>query len=98
MDPHIFWNVIGEYNSQTIIIQIGLFIFLIFAIAVSYIPKINWSAKFAFGITNLFIGIGFSHYMEQNPFKNILLCHYTYFTECYFCMKVGTAEVMFFRT
>ena len=29
MDTHIFWNVIGEYNSQTIIIQIGLFIFLI---------------------------------------------------------------------
>ena len=29
------------------------------AIAVSYIPKINWSAKFAFGNTNLFIGIGF---------------------------------------
>lgn len=59
MDTQIFWNVIGEYNAQTIIIQIGLFIFLIFAIAVSYIQKINWSAKFALGITNLFIGIAF---------------------------------------
>lgn len=59
MDTQIFWNVIGEYNAQTRIIQIGLFIFLISAIAVSYIKKINWSAKFALGITNLFIGIGF---------------------------------------
>lgn len=59
MDTQIFWNVIGEYNAQTIIVQIGLFIFLIVAIVVSYIQKINWSAKFALGITNLFIGIGF---------------------------------------
>lgn len=76
MDTHIFWNVIGEYNSQTIIIQIGLFIFLIFAIAVSYIPKINWSAKFAFGITNLFIGIGFFALL-WNRTRSKIFCYAT---------------------
>lgn len=50
MDTQIFWNVIGEYNAQTMIIQMGLFIFLISAIVVSYMQKINWLAKFALGV------------------------------------------------
>lgn len=59
MDVKAFWNVIGNYNEQTKYIQIGLFIFVISAIAVSYVHKVNWAAKFALGITNLFIGVGF---------------------------------------
>ena len=47
MDAQVFWNVIEIYNSQSIIIQIGLFILLILAIVVSYMQKINWLAKFA---------------------------------------------------
>lgn len=59
MNAQAFWNVIGNYNEQTKIIQIGLLIFVIFAIALSYIRKINWAAKLALGIANLFIGIVF---------------------------------------
>lgn len=59
MDTQTFWNVIGDYNAHTVIVQIGLFVFLISALAVSYVQKINWLAKFALGITNLFIGIAF---------------------------------------
>lgn len=28
MDVQVFWSVIGNYNDQTKLIQIGLFIFL----------------------------------------------------------------------
>ena len=59
MDAQAFWNVIGNYNEQTKIIQIGMFIFVIFAIVFSYIQKVNWAAKFALGIANLFIGVVF---------------------------------------
>ncbi len=50
MNVQAFWNVIGNYNEQTKIIQIGLLIFVILAIALSYIRKVNWAAKFALGL------------------------------------------------
>lgn len=59
MDASAFWSVIGNYNEQTKGIQVILFLFLILALAVSYTKKVNWAAKFALGIINLFIGIGF---------------------------------------
>lgn len=69
MDTHTFWNVIGDYNVHTVIVQIGLFIFLISALVVSYMQKINWSAKFALGITNLFIGFGFFALYGAEPIQ-----------------------------
>lgn len=39
MKAQAFWNVIGNYNEQTKIIQIGLLIFVILAIALSYMRK-----------------------------------------------------------
>ena len=69
MDTQIFWNVIGEYNAQTMIIQMGLFIFLISAIVVSYMQKINWLAKFALGITNVFISFGFFALYGTEPIQ-----------------------------
>lgn len=59
MDAQAFWNVIGNYNEQTKNLQIGLLIFVIAAIALSYMRKVNWAAKVALGIANLFIGIVF---------------------------------------
>lgn len=59
MDAQAFWNVIGNYNKQTWAIQILLIIFLIFSIALSYMQKAKWTAKFSLGIANLFIGIAF---------------------------------------
>ena len=59
MDVQAFWTVIGHYNEQTWMIQIVLLMLLISAVALSYMQKVRWSAKFLLGITNLFIGIGF---------------------------------------
>ena len=69
MDAQAFWNVIGNYNEQTKILQIGLLIFLILAIALSYMRKVNWAAKFALGITNLFIGIAFFAWYGTEPIQ-----------------------------
>ena len=56
MDVQAFWNVIGHYNEQTWIIQIILLVFMISAIALSYMQKVQWSAKFLLGIANIFKG------------------------------------------
>lgn len=69
MDAQAFWNVIGNYNEQTKIIQIGMFIFVIFAIVLSYIQKVNWAAKFALGIANLFIGVVFFAWYGTEPIQ-----------------------------
>lgn len=69
MNAQAFWNVIGNYNEQTKLIQIGLLIFMTLAITLSYIGKVNWAAKFALGITNLFIGIGFFAWYGTEPIQ-----------------------------
>ena len=69
MNAQAFWNVIGNYNEQTKLIQIGLLIFITLAITLSYIGKVNWAAKFALGITNLFIGIGFFAWYGTGPIQ-----------------------------
>jgi len=69
MDAQAFWNVIGNYNQQTLIAQIILFIFVVLAILLSYIKKIRWFAKFALGITNLFICFGFFMWYGTEPIQ-----------------------------
>lgn len=41
MDAQAFWNVIGNYNQQTLIAKIILFIFVLLAILLSYIKKLD---------------------------------------------------------
>lgn len=67
MDVQVFWNVIGNYNKQTWIIQIVLFIFILIAIMLSYMRKVKWAAKFSLGIANLFIGITFFAWYGTEP-------------------------------
>lgn len=69
MNAQVFWDVIGNYNELTKIIQIGLFIFVLSAIVLTYKKKVNWAAKFALGITNLFIGIGFFAWYGIEPIQ-----------------------------
>lgn len=69
MDAQAFWNVIGNYNKQTWIIQIILLIFVLIAIGLSYMQKVKWAAKFSLGITNLFIGIGFFAWYGTEPIQ-----------------------------
>lgn len=42
---------------------------MISAIALSYMQKIRWSAKFLLGITNIFIGIGFFAWYGTEPIQ-----------------------------
>ena len=87
MDAQAFWNVIGNYNEQTKILQIGLLIFVIVAIASSYIQKVNWAAKVALGIANLFIGIVFFAGYGTEPIQKFfalplyLLCGFLFLYE-----------------
>lgn len=67
MDTQVFWNVIGNYNKQTWIIQIILLIFILAMIVLSYMQKVKWAAKFSLGIANLFIGIGFFVWYGTEP-------------------------------
>ena len=69
MDAQVFWDVIGNYNRQTWIIQIALLIFLFMAVALSYTKKLKWAAKFSLGIINLFIGIGFFAWYGTEPIQ-----------------------------
>ena len=59
MDTQAFWNVIGNYNEKTWIIQILLLIAVLLAMILSYTGKVKWAAKFVLGIVNLFIAIIF---------------------------------------
>lgn len=69
MDAQVFWNVIGNYNQQTKMLQIALLIFVVLAIVLSYTQKVSWAAKFALGITNLFIGIVFFAWHGTEPIQ-----------------------------
>ena len=59
IDTQAFWNVIGQYNQNTIAIQVVLLILTVSAVALSYTGKVNFSAKIMLGVVNLFIGIVF---------------------------------------
>ena len=59
MNTQAFWNVIGNYNTQTWLWQVVLLLFLAVAIGLSYRKQTCWPAKAALGIANLFIGIVF---------------------------------------
>lgn len=69
MNAQTFWNVIGNYNKQTWAIQILLIILLLFSIALSYMRKVTWAAKFFLEIANLFIGIVFFAWYGTEPIQ-----------------------------
>lgn len=69
MNAQAFWNVIGNYNKQTWAIQILLMILLLFSIALSYMQKVKWAAKFSLGIANLFIGVVFFAWYGTEPIQ-----------------------------
>lgn len=89
MDAQAFWNVIGNYNQQTKMIQIVLLIFLVLAIALSYMQRVRWLAKLALGIANLFIGIVFFAHYGTEPIQKFfalplyLLCGGLFVYESY---------------
>lgn len=97
MDAQAFWNVIGNYNQQTIMAQIGLFLFIVLTIVLSYMQTIKWAAKFGLGIVNLFIGFGFFALYGTEPIQNICHSPYTYSLDSCFCMKAGTIGMIYLK-
>lgn len=87
MDAQAFWNVIGEYNRNTIIVQIMLLILTVIAVAVSYSNKAVCSAKLMLGIVNLFIGIMFFGCYGTQPIQKFfalplyLICGFLFLYE-----------------
>jgi len=59
VDEQAFWNVIGEYNQTTWVLQCVLIAGVIVSIVLAYFGKVVWMPKAALGITNLFIGAVF---------------------------------------
>lgn len=59
MDASIFWNIIGQYNEQTLSIQIGLLILLIISLIYGIKKGQIWILQIILGLINLFISIGF---------------------------------------
>ena len=69
MDAKVFWDVIGNYNEKTWIIQIILLVFVLLAGILSYMQKVKWAVKFALGFINLFIGIVFFAWYKTEPIQ-----------------------------
>lgn len=69
MDAKIFWNIIGDYNQKTILLQVVLLIFLSIALTLSYTGKVKWFAKFALGVVNLFITFMFFGIYGTEPIQ-----------------------------
>ncbi len=69
MDAQTFWNVIGHYNQDTVIIQIILLVLIAFAIILER-TSINISlVKIVLGIANLFIGVVFFGIYGTEPIQ-----------------------------
>ncbi|MGN1433476.1 MAG: DUF6064 family protein [Ruminococcus sp.] len=87
MDANAFWNVIGEYNQQTIIIQLILLAFIAVAVILSYFNRIKYSAKLILGIANLFIAVVFFGYYGTEPIQKFfalplyLICGFLFIYE-----------------
>lgn len=88
MDTQAFWNVIGHYNSQTWAVQAVLLILLLAAAGLSYTQRIRRAAKFALGLTNLFIALAFFARYGTEPIQKFfalplfLLCGILFLWEC----------------
>ena len=95
MDAYTFWNVIGNYNEYTLIIQIILLVFVLTALVLSYSKKTNWAAKFALGIVNLYIGIAFFALFGTEPIQFFSPCHCFCFVESCFYMRLVTIMMIF---
>lgn len=68
MDAQAFWDVIGNYNSQTLAVQILLTAFIVMALALSY-GKVKWIAKLGLGIANIYIGVVFFGLYGTEPIQ-----------------------------
>ena len=89
MDAQAFWNVIGQYNHNTILIQVLLLIATVIAVTLSYTNKVAYAAKLMLGIGNLYIGIVFFGRYGTEPIQKYfalplyLICGFLFLFECW---------------
>lgn len=69
MDASIFWDIIAQYNVQTIYVQIALFVLLAISVAISCITRKGWICKMMLSVLNLFIGIVFFVQFGTEPIQ-----------------------------
>ena len=88
MDANIFWEIIGYYNSKTILIQIIFFCLLVFSFILSYTGKIKWLVKMILGIINIYMGIIFFGYYGTEKIQKyfalplFIICGFLFIFEC----------------
>ena len=89
MDAVIFWEIIGRYNSQTIICQIIFLAVIIIAFILSYTGKIKWLIKLVLGVVNVYIGIVFFGYYGTEKIQKymalplFIICGALFIFECF---------------
>lgn len=87
MNAQVFWEIIGQYNQSTLVIQIVLLVLVVIALGLSYSNKIPWITKVMLGIANLYIGIVFFGYYGTMPIQKFfalplyLLCGFLFLYE-----------------
>ena len=70
MEATAFWNIIGEYNDNTIVCQFVLLAVLTAGIFASYFSRHKWIAKAALGMLNLYIAIFFFLQYGTEPIQH----------------------------
>ena len=89
MDAQAFWNVIGQYNQNTVLIQVILLVLIAVAVTLSYTNKVACAAKLMLGIVNLFIAIVFFGCYGTQPIQKYfalplyLFCGFLFLYECW---------------
>ena len=103
MDVQTFWNVIGQYNQNTIIIQVMLLILTVIALSLSYTNKVACLAKLMLGIANLFIGIMFFGYYGTQPiqkyfaFPLYLICGFCFYMNACTIKMIYLKDLIYFK-
>lgn len=69
MNAKAFWDVIGKYNQDTVIIQIVLLVVVVLGMIIVRTNKIVWMEKITLGIVNLFIGVVFFGLYGTEPIQ-----------------------------
>ena len=99
MDAQAFWNVIGQYNQNTIIIQMLLLVLTVIAVTLSYTNIVSCSAKLMLGIANLFIGMVFFGCYGTQPiqkyfaFPLYLICGFLFLYEGLFIVNLQKNDI-----
>jgi len=70
MDANDYWDVIGMYNQQTLIIQILLMLMLVASFIISNKTKKHWLPKVALGISTSYIGVVFFLVYGTEPIQH----------------------------